>query len=90
MKCSRLSDKVHTLYAKSEVAYSILWFCEGCNRAFPQAKCMLKSIEFMESKLNESDIKLANLSKIVDDVVDRLSKVEHMCQTSSKLSTSKT
>ena len=48
---------------------------------------MLKSVQFMESKQNESDVKLSNLSKTVDDVVDRLSKVEHMCQTSNGLST---
>ena len=87
MKCCRLSDEVYTLIAESEVASSILWFCQGCNRAFPQAKSKLKSIQFMESKLNESDVKLSNLSTTVDDVEDRLSKVEHMCQTSSGLST---
>ena len=41
----------------------------------------------MELRLNESGVKLSNLSKTVDDVVDRLSKVEHICQTSSGLST---
>ena len=87
MKCSRISDEVCTHLAQSEVANSIPWFCEGCNRVFPQAKGMLKSVQFMESKQNESDVKLSNLSKTVDDIVDRLSKVEHMCQTSNGLST---
>ena len=41
----------------------------------------------MELKLNESDIKLSNISKTVDDVLDRLSNVEHMRKTSSGLST---
>ena len=48
---------------------------------------MLKSVQFMESKQNESDVKLSKHRKTVDDVVDRLSKVEHMCQTSNGLST---
>ena len=87
MKCSRLSDEVYTLLAISEVANSILWFSKGCNRALPQAKGMQKSIQFMESNLNESDVKLSNLSKTVEDVLDRLSKVEHLCQTNSGLST---
>ena len=78
MKCSKLSDEHYTLLAKGEVVKSILWLCEGCNRAFPQAKGMPKSTKFMESKLNQSDVKLSNLSKMVNDVVDRLSKVEHM------------
>ena len=38
MKCSWLSDEVHTLLAKSEVANCILWLCEGCNRAFPKKR----------------------------------------------------
>ena len=87
IKCSRLCDEVYTLLAKSEVSNSILWFCEGCNRAFPKAKGMLNCIQFMESKLNESDVKPSNLSKMVDDVVDRFSKVEHRCQTRIGLST---
>ena len=87
MKCSRLYNEVNTLLDRSEVANSILWFSKDCNRAFPEAKGMLKSIQFMESKLNESDVRLSNLSKAVDDVVDRLFKVEHLCQTSSWLCT---
>ena len=42
MKCSRLSDEVHTLLAKSEVAKSTLRIYDGCNRAFPQANVMPK------------------------------------------------
>ena len=48
---------------------------------------MLKSIQFIESEPNASYVMLSSLSKTVDDVVDRLSKVEHMCQMSSGLST---
>ena len=88
MKCSRLSDEVYTPLAKSEVANSILRFCNSRNRAFHKVKVMIKSIQFMESNLNESDVKLSNLSKIAEDVVDRLSKVEHMCQTSIIIITS--
>ena len=86
MKCSRFSDEVHTLLVKSEVVNIIPWFCEGCNTAFPQVKGMLKSMQSMESKLNESDIKLSNLSKTIDEEVDRLSKVENTCRMSSGLS----
>ena len=71
MKCNSLSDEVYALLSKSEVSNSILWLCEGCNRSFPQGKGLVKSIQFMESKLNESDVKLSNLSKTVDEVVDR-------------------
>ena len=38
MKCNCLSGEVYALLAKSEVANSILCFCEGCNRAFPPSK----------------------------------------------------
>ena len=48
---------------------------------------MQKSFQFVESKLNKSNVKLSNLSKTVDDVVDALSKVEHMCQKSIGLCT---
>ena len=68
MKCCRLSDEAYALLAMSEVANSIPWFCEGCNRACPQAKGMLKSIQFMESKKNEFDGKLSNLSKTVKHI----------------------
>ena len=55
-------------------------------QSIPQEKGALKSIQFMESKLNESDVKLSYLSKTVEDVVDRLSKVEHMCLATRGLS----
>ena len=87
IKSSRLSDELHTLLAKSEMTNNISWFCKGCDKVFPQAGAMLRTFQFMESKLNESDVKLSNLSKTVDDVADRLSKVDHMCQSSSGLST---
>ena len=67
MKFSWLSDEVHTLLAKSEVANSISWLCEGCNSAFNQAKGTQKSNQFMESKLHESDVRLSNISKTEDD-----------------------
>ena len=56
----------------SEVANSILWYCEGCDRSFHLANGMLKSIPFTESKPNYADIKFLNLSKITDYVVYRL------------------
>ena len=87
IKSSRISDEVQTLFAKREMANSILWFSKGCDKASPQARVMLRSFQFMESKLNESDVKLSNLSKAVDDVVDRLSKVDHISQSSSGRST---
>ena len=60
---------MYTLIANSEVANSILLLCECCYRAFPQAKGMIKCIQFMESRLNESDVRLSNLSKTVDYLV---------------------
>ena len=54
MKRLKICDEACTLLAMSEVANSILLFCEGCNRVFAQAKGMPKSILFMESKLYEA------------------------------------
>lgn len=55
--CCKLSDSLYKVLSEDE-SNNVMWFCDGCTRAFSKAKNMYRTMQMIENKIQKNDTEL--------------------------------